>query len=105
MTGTHAASADPPSLDVRDATDFDEMLRLFRSTATLPASLAAAMLDIQDVAVLLKCSRRHVYRMADAGKMPAPLKLGALVRWDRDTLTRWIAAGCPPVRRARRPIR
>jgi excisionase family DNA binding protein len=64
-----------------------------------------AMLDVQDVADRLKCSRRHVYRMCDAGKMPAPIKLGALVRWDQDTLIRWIADGCPPVRRAGRGTR
>ena len=49
-------------------------------TATPTASADPAMLDVQDVADLLKCSCRHVYRMSDAGKMPAPLKLGALVR-------------------------
>jgi excisionase family DNA binding protein len=86
-------------------TDLDEMIARLRSTVKLPASLAAAMLDVQDVADLLKCSRRHIYRLSDAGRMPAPLKLGTLVRWDRDTLIRWIADGCPPVRRAGRPTR
>ncbi len=108
MTATHTrptASADPPSLDIHDTADLDETLGRLRSTATLPASLAAAMLDVQDVAALLKCSRRHIYRMADSGRMPPPVKLGALVRFDRDVLTRWITDGCPPVRRAGRAVR
>jgi excisionase family DNA binding protein len=106
MAAIPTVSAASASLDNRDAADLDEIVRRLRSTASLPpASLAAAMLDVQDVAGLLKCSRRHVYRMADAGRMPAPIKLGALVRWDRDVLIRWIADGCPPVRRAGRPAR
>jgi excisionase family DNA binding protein len=51
--------------------------------------------DVQAVAQKLDCSPRHVYRMADAGRMPGPLHLGALVRWDLDTVDEWIAAGCP----------
>jgi excisionase family DNA binding protein len=70
-----------------------------------PTVSGTAMLDVADVAEMLRCSRRHVYRMSDAGRMPAPIKLGALVRWDRDVLMRWIADGCPPIRRAGRPTR
>ena len=43
----------------------------------------AAMLDVNQVAALLCCSARHVYRLADAGLMPRPIKLGSLVRWPR----------------------
>jgi hypothetical protein len=54
MAATHT---DPASLDVRDAADLDEIVRRLRSNATPPpASLAAAMLDVQDVADLLRCS-------------------------------------------------
>ena len=53
------------------------------------------MLTVQDVAELLKCSTRHVYRLADSGRMPRPIKLGALVRWPREQLESWIAHGCP----------
>jgi excisionase family DNA binding protein len=55
--------------------------------------------DVKAVAEKLDCSQRHVYRMADAGKMPAPLRLGSLVRWDLDRIDAWIAAGCPAVER------
>jgi len=58
----------------------------------------AALLDVQAVAKLLDCSSRHVYRLADAGRMPAPLKLGALVRWRRAEIDRWLDAGCPSMR-------
>ncbi|MGA2064186.1 MAG: helix-turn-helix domain-containing protein [Thermoguttaceae bacterium] len=57
--------------------------------------------DVQTVAAMLACSPRHVYRLADADRMPRPLRLGTLVRWDLDAIDRWIQAGCPAVRSAR----
>ncbi len=73
--------------------------------AKYPVIAESMMLDVGDVAELLNCSSRHVYRLADAGKMPPPIKLGALVRWDKSVLAKWIADGCPPIRRAGRTIR
>jgi excisionase family DNA binding protein len=55
----------------------------------------AALLDVQAVAQLLKCSTRHVYRLADAGQMPLPTKLGVLNRWVQSEVESWIASGCP----------
>jgi excisionase family DNA binding protein len=56
------------------------------------------LVDVRAVAALLACSTRHVYRLADAGRMPLPLKIGALVRWRRTEIETWIAGGCRPVR-------
>lgn len=58
----------------------------------------AELLDVDAVASLLDCSARHVYRLADAGKMPPPVKLGALVRFSRRAVLDWIAGGCQTVR-------
>lgn len=55
---------------------------------------AAQLLDVRAVASLLGCSPRHVYRLADAGHMPAPVRLGALVRWRRAELAAWLDRGC-----------
>jgi excisionase family DNA binding protein len=62
----------------------------------------AELLDVKAVGQLLGCSARHVYRLSDSGKMPRPMKLGALVRWNRSAVLAWIADGCQPVRRAGR---
>ena len=59
---------------------------------------SAALLDVRRVAAMLGCSARHVYRCADSGKFIAPVKLGALVRWNRASIESWIAGGCKPVR-------
>jgi excisionase family DNA binding protein len=71
------------------------------TATTLPPDLAAPLLlDVRAVAALLDCSARHVYRLADAGRMPPPVRVGALVRWRRGEIEDWIAAGCPALRRA-----
>ena len=54
-----------------------------------------AMLTVHDVAKMLCCSARSVYRLTDSGRVPRPVKLGSLVRWPRETIERWIAQGCP----------
>ena len=66
------------------------------TTTILPPKQAApVLLDVRAVAALLDCSPRHVYRLADAGRMPAPVRVGALVRWRRTDIDSWLAAGCP----------
>jgi len=68
-------------------------------TAVLsPAHTSAKLLDVRTVADLLGCSTRHVYRLSDTGKMPAPVKLGFLVRWSASSICAWIDEGCPAVR-------
>lgn len=68
------------------------------------AAPSAALLDVGAVAEMLGCSPRHVYRLADAGRMPGPVRLGSLVRWrltGPGGLREWLDAGCPPVRTVR----
>ena len=57
-----------------------------------------ALLTVDQVAERLTLSTRQVYRLTDAGKMPKPLKIGHLNRWNPAILTEWIAAGCKPIR-------
>lgn len=71
------------------------------SVTLSPADSSAKLLDVQAVAEMLGCSTRHVYRLSDAGKMPAPVKLGSLVRWSASAIREWIDQGCPSVRRTK----
>jgi predicted DNA-binding transcriptional regulator AlpA len=57
------------------------------------------LLDVKDVAAMLKCSSRHVWRLADSGRMPRPLKLCGIRRWSQKAVADWIAAGCPDQRK------
>jgi excisionase family DNA binding protein len=63
-----------------------------------PETRQAELLDVRNVAEMLGVSARHVFRLSDAGKMPAPVRLGAAVRWQREAVRDWIGAGCPTVR-------
>ncbi len=73
-----------------------------RAAGRASADRDAALLDVTEVAALLSCSSRHVYRLADGGRMPRPVKLGALVRWSKTAIDGWLAEGCPPVRKGAR---
>ena len=53
------------------------------------------MLTVDGVAKMLACSPRSIYRLADAGRIPPPVRIGGLVRWPRAALEQWIAEGCP----------
>lgn len=71
------------------------------TTVSTPAEFSAKLLDVDRVAEICGCSARTVYRLCDAGKMPRPIKLGALVRWKATgpgSIQEWIDAGCPAVR-------
>ncbi len=60
--------------------------------------LAALLVDVKGVARICDCSTPHVRRLADAGRMPPPLRLGGLLRWRKTDIESWIAAGCPSCR-------
>lgn len=51
--------------------------------------------DLHGLAIRLVVSERTVERMVEAGKMPAPMKLGRLRRWRLADVESWIASGCP----------
>lgn len=72
------------------------------TTAIESPAVVPALLDVAAVAEMLGCSARHVYRLSDAGRMPAPVKLGVLVRWSAAAIREWIDAGCPSCRKGTR---
>jgi excisionase family DNA binding protein len=53
------------------------------------------LMTVTELADLIGCSERTVYRQADIGNLPAPLKIGRLIRWQARCITSWIEAGCP----------
>ncbi|QVL33221.1 helix-turn-helix domain-containing protein [Telmatocola sphagniphila] len=60
------------------------------------------LVTVNDIAALLGCTWRTVYRMADEGKIPFGLKIGGLRRWHLGEFKEWIAAGAKPVRSRKR---
>ncbi len=61
-----------------------------------PERAPVELLNVNEVADILGISPRTVYRLAQQGQMPRPVKLGtSLVRWHRDALDIWLDRGCP----------
>jgi predicted DNA-binding transcriptional regulator AlpA len=56
------------------------------------------VLLVSDIVAAGLCgaSRATWCRLRVAGKIPAPIKLGRCVRWNRAELAEWVNAGCPP---------
>ena len=61
------------------------------------AETAPVLLKVEKVAKILDISVRTIWRMANGGKMPAPVRIGHIVRWSRLEIMEWIAAGCPHI--------
>ena len=67
--------------------------------ASKPAERPSELLDVNAVAALLGASSRTVRRLADWGRMPRPISLGRMVRWQRSVIEEWIREGCPKIER------
>jgi excisionase family DNA binding protein len=65
------------------------------AAAKLDSTATTATYTVGQVAGLLQCSQRHVWRMADLNAIPGKLRVGRLVRFNRAAVDAWIAAGCP----------
>ena len=84
--------------------DFSECSQSFgagpkQSLSQSANSMPGILIDIDDFAKILACSTRHVRRLVDRGRIPQPVKLGALLRWVKTDVDKWIAAGCPNCRK------
>lgn len=55
------------------------------------------LISAEKVAELLGISKRTLWRLLSAGRLPEPIRLGSVVRWKRDELQEWIEEGCPPL--------
>jgi prophage regulatory protein len=44
---------------------------------------------------MLGVSLRQCWRLNAVGKLPKPVRLGGSVRWGRQEIMDWFAAGCP----------
>ena len=65
------------------------------STHTHSEEQTGLAVDAAELAKLLQVSLRHVNALNASGRLPKPFRLGRSVRWPREELVRWIAAGAP----------
>lgn len=50
------------------------------------------LMNVQEVAGLLRISDRSVWRLVASGDLPAPIALGRSRRWPRAQIEAWVAA-------------
>lgn len=53
------------------------------------------LLTTAEVAKLVNAGERSVWRWSRSGAMPAPVRIGASVRYRRSEILAWLAEGCP----------
>lgn len=61
--------------------------------------LPPLLINAAQMARLLSVSEASVWAYLSAGRVPAPVKLGGLTRWNVEELRAWVNAGCPPAAR------
>jgi len=57
------------------------------------------LIDVDGTAAMLGVGARTIWRLRDAGRMPAPINIGKCIRWRVADIAAWIQAGCPDVKR------
>jgi len=62
--------------------------------------MKSQLFDVKALASSLDCSVRTAWRLRDSGRLPAPAKVGRLVRWRAEDIDQWVRAGCPDVRKS-----
>lgn len=72
-----------------------------REVPTAPTTNALRLIDVGTVAAKYGCAPRTVFRLADQGRIPTGIKLGALRRWNEAVIDRHISDGCPSLRPAK----
>jgi len=51
--------------------------------------------DAKTVGQRLSLSKRQIFRLNSAGRIPKPLRIGGAVRWSADEISAWLAASAP----------
>ncbi len=59
-------------------------------------TVESMLIDAAEFARLLSVSKPTIWRLRDDGKLPPAISLTSqCVRWRRETVLKWIDAGCP----------
>ncbi len=56
---------------------------------------APLLVRADEVARMMGVSERTLWRLASAGRVPRPVRIGRNTRWRKAEVADWIAQGCP----------
>ena len=65
------------------------------ASTQLESATDGAAITASEAAKLLGVSERTIWKLNSTAAMPRPVRLLRCVRWRRDELLAWLAAGCP----------
>lgn len=51
------------------------------------------LLTAKALGEMLSLSKRQIFRLNSAGRIPKPLRIGGAVRWSAGEISAWLAAG------------
>ena len=54
-----------------------------------------SLININELAKILNISTRSISRLVRDGKIPKPVHLNSMIRWNKDKITKWLDRGCP----------
>lgn len=60
-----------------------------------PAVTEGSLVTAGQLAGILQVSKRTLWRMQSAGRLPCAIRIGGIVRWRLAEIEKWISAGCP----------
>jgi excisionase family DNA binding protein len=52
-------------------------------------TIEVRFLTVEELAERYRCSKQHIGRQLAAGKLPRPIRVGALVRWRLEAIEAW----------------
>lgn len=53
------------------------------------------LLNAKALGQMLSLSKRQIFRLNSAGKIPKPIRIGGAVRWHAEEIAAWLGAGAP----------
>ncbi len=56
--------------------------------------MTETLLTARDVATRCRLCQRQIFKLASAGRLPRPLKVGRSTRWRESDIAAWIERGC-----------
>jgi hypothetical protein len=72
-----------------------EYQHILKPSVAYLESCGCFLLDTRDMAEFLGIPAKAVQQMAWTGRIPIPIRLGAVMRWNIIRLLEWVESGCP----------
>ncbi len=64
---------------------------------SVDSGIEPVVITAKQLAIMLQVSKRTLWRLRSAGRLPSPMRVGGIVRWRLDDVVDWIADGWPKV--------